>query len=225
MAEFVAASDVRPEWMPIWIHEQHVDSLNEERDHHEEVFLKLEDNGTFQKLETAGGLPLCPEARGQLATALAFARCFPLGVGSRQRQPKREKLAKKAEALAAEIEAELTVVDYLFELPAIELPHRLRQYAQRLDRTIGDETLFQLPGPELNELLISMRAQTRERRPLGRHSRDQDDWVIEVAAELLPPHWRSCCCFEQWTLRKGSKGHLGGTSEVAALVRTIFPLR
>ena len=76
----------------------------------------------------------------------------------------RQKLAKKAEAMAAEIEAGLSALDFLFDSPSKELPRLLREYAQKLNRISG--------------------AWAREKGRSGRRAREQDDWVIEVIAEV-----------------------------------------
>ena len=51
-----------PNWMPEWVRQKAIDSQEVEPDVEEEVeevVRKLEDRGTFQRMEAAGGFPLC----------------------------------------------------------------------------------------------------------------------------------------------------------------------
>jgi hypothetical protein len=181
MAEFGHAMHgaPKPQWMSERFLQKFRDSLVARNDEVEEILRKLEDKGTFQEMEAAGGVSLSGNARGYLARELWYAQNLPLDLTMVRRN--RQKLAKKMEALAEEIEAELNPLDFVRGSPAVQLPLLLREFAQELDRPINVQTFFRFPGPQPSDL---SRAQPHAEGRRGRRVREQDDHMIKRVAEL-----------------------------------------
>ena len=181
----IKTTNVKPteERFPEWILQKHETSLAAIHERTEAIFTNLSD-GLFQRLESEGGFPICTEVRNYIAELMTLP--LPKLPGPTLVPLRKQQLAKDAEMLAEAIEADLSAADFLVTSPTIELPLRLREYAHSIDPPPGvsHKVLFDLPGPELNTRLKLARQRPRPPGDAGRPFLWNDDFVIEMMAEV-----------------------------------------